>query len=426
MNLISSLIEPIQQIDLWQKLKSEKLLDQVYSRVIKKGSLNIIDAGGKTHRFGDFGSPSVTIRLTDSSLYHKLALNPELYIGEAYMDGKLTIEEGTLKDFFEILFCNTGSNMPQGWLRFLETGNYLIRRLRQLNTIPNSTQNVKHHYDLSVEFYSLFLDKDKQYSCAYFTEAEQTLEEAQKMKIEHIVKKLLIESDDEVLDIGCGWGGLACEIAKQKGARVKGITLSGEQLKVAKMRARKEGVSELVKFELADYRQLHADEGTYDRIVSVGMFEHVGIQQYPAFFQKVNNLLKEDGVMLLHSIGRAQGPASTNAWIRKYIFPGGYIPALSEVIPHVEKNNLHITDIEVLRMHYARTLQEWRYRFYENLEEVRKIYDSRFCRMWEFYLTGAEASFEHWGNMVFHLQITKKLDAVPLTRDYLYKREAGF
>lgn len=425
MNLVSSLVAPLRKIDIWQTLKNEKLLDEVYSRVIRKGSLNIIDAFGKTHRYGDYGSPCVTIRLTDPTLHHKLALNPQLFIGEAYMDGKLTIEEGSLKDFFEILFSNTATKIPHGWLRTVEVGNFLMRNFQQLNSVTRSNKNVKHHYDLSSEFYSLFLDSEKQYSCAYFTGAEQTLEEAQKTKMRHIVNKLLIKPSDRVLDIGCGWGGLACEIAKQTGAQVKGITLSGEQIKVAKMRARKEGVSEQVKFELVDYRELLPDEGNYDRIVSVGMFEHVGVDQYPDFFRKISSLLKDDGVMLLHSIGRSQGPSATNAWLRKYIFPGGYIPALSEVVPHVEKSNLHITDVEVLRLHYARTLQEWRYRFYENLEDIRKIYDSRFCRMWEFYLTGAEASFEHWGNMVFHLQISKKMNAVPLTRDYLYTKEQG-
>ncbi len=425
MNLISSIISPIQQFDFLKVLKNERLLDEVYSRVIKKGTLNIIDAFGKMHKFGDDGSPSVTIRLNEASLHHKLAFNPQLFIGEAYMDGQLTIEQGTLKDFFEILFSNTCSKIPHGWLRTMEFANFLVRNMQQVNNIANSTRNVKHHYDLSGDFYDLFLDKDKQYSCAYFTESDQTLEEAQQMKMRHIVNKLLVNHNDRVLDIGCGWGGLACEIAKMTGAQVKGITLSGEQLKVARQRAKKEGVSNLVKFEQADYRQLMQEEETYDRIVSVGMFEHVGIDHYGEFFQKINELLEDDGVMLLHSIGRAQGPSSTNPWIRKYIFPGGYIPALSEVIPQVEKANLHITDVEVLRMHYARTLQEWRYRFYENLEDVRKIYDSRFCRMWEFYLTGAEASFEHWGNMVFHLQLSKQITAVPLTRDYLYLKEDG-
>ncbi len=420
MNLISSLSQPLKKINIWQYLGNEKLLDEVFSRIIKKGSLNIIDAFGKEHKFGDGLSPAVTIRLYDSALHHKISLNPELFIGEAYMDGSLVIEEGTLKEFFEVLFSNTGTKLPHGWLRFVEMGNYLVRHLQQFNTVTKASKNAKHHYDLPSEFYSLFLDAEKQYSCAYFTPETPTLEQAQKKKMQHIAKKLLIKPKDRILDVGCGWGGLACTIAKQTGARVTGITLSVEQLKAAQQRAKRDGVADIAKFELLDYRHL---EGSFDRIVSVGMFEHVGIDQYAVFFEKMQELLSNDGVMLLHSIGRAQGPSSTNAWIRKYIFPGGYIPALSEVIPHVENAGLHITDIEVLRLHYARTLREWRLRFTANLKTVRKSYDEKFCRMWEFYLTGAETSFEHWGNMVFHLQLSKKYSAVPLTRDYLYAKD---
>lgn len=424
MNLISTLMAPLQHNSIMQFIKSERLLDEIYSRAIKRGCLKIIDAFGMQHQFGNETSPKVTIRLLDSALHYKISLNPELFIGEAYMDGSLIIEEGTLKEFFEILFCNTSSKMPHGWLRIMEIGNYLVRNLQQLNTISNASKNVKHHYDLSSEFYNFFLDNEKQYSCAYFTPEIQTLEEAQKKKMQHIVNKLLIKPNHRILDIGCGWGGLACTIAKQTGAQVTGISLSIEQIKAAKLRAKNEGLGGHVKFELLDYRQLGSSDAKFDRIVSVGMFEHVGIDKYSVFFEKVQELLKEDGVMLLHSIGRAQGPSSTNAWIRKYIFPGGYIPALSEVVPHVEKAGLHIADIEVLRLHYARTLQEWRLRFEANLENIQKIYDEKFCRMWEFYLTGAEASFEHWGNMVFHLQLSKQPDSVPLTREYLYAKEA--
>lgn len=425
MNLISTLLAPLQHKGISQFIKSERLLDEIYSRAIKNGCLKIIDAFGMQHQFGNEMSPKVTIRLLDSALHYKISLNPELFIGEAYMDGSLVIEEGTLKEFFEILFRNSSSKMPQGWLRMMEIGNYLARSLQQLNTISSASKNVKHHYDLSSEFYNIFLDDEKQYSCAYFTPEVKTLEEAQKKKMQHIVNKLLIKPNHRILDIGCGWGGLACTIARQTGAQVTGISLSVEQIKVARQRAKNEGLDGQVKFELLDYRQFGSSAEKFDRIVSVGMFEHVGIDQYSIFFQKVQELLKEDGVMLLHSIGRAQGPSSTNAWIRKYIFPGGYIPALSEVVPHVEKAGLHIADIEVLRLHYARTLREWRLRFDANLENIQKIYDEKFCRMWEFYLTGAEASFEHWGNMVFHLQLSKQPDSVPLTREYLYAKEAG-
>lgn len=428
MNLLAALMAPLQQKDIWQLLKSERLIDEVFSRVIKKGSLNIIDAFGQQHKFGNEKSPDVTIRLLDSELHHKIALNPELFIGEAFMEGRLLVEKGTLKQFFEIMYSNTSTKMPSGWLRMIEVGNFFSRRLQQLNTITNSAKNVKHHYDLPAEFYSLFLDSEKQYSCAYFTPEVQTLEEAQQKKIRHIVNKLLIKPNHRILDVGCGWGGLACSIAKLTGASVTGISLSEEQIKVAKQRALNEGVEKQVEFKLLDYRHLNEsdnNEENFDRIVSVGMFEHVGIDHYPKFFRKMQSLLKDDGVMLLHSIGRVQGPSSTNAWIRKYIFPGGYIPALSEVIPQVESAGLHIADVEVLRLHYARTLQEWRLRFNGNQESIRKQYGEKFCLMWEFYLTGAEASFEHWGNMVFHLQLSKQADAVPLTREYLYQQMPG-
>lgn len=420
MNLISSLIASPTPTFFWQLIQNERLLDQVYSRVIKNGTLKIRDAFGKEHLYGNNSLPRVSVRLLEPNLHHKLALNPELFIGEAYVDGSLIIEEGSLKDFFKILFTNTNSKMTHNWLRFVEIGNYFLRHMQQVNTLVGASNNVKHHYDFSVDFYGLFLDSEKQYSCAYFAPEVKTLEDAQKRKMDHIISKLLIKPDQRILDIGCGWGGLACAIAKKNKVKVLGITLSIEQLNYAKKLSIKEGVNDRVDFKLLDYRSL---VGGFDRIVSVGMFEHVGINHYSTFFQKIKELLKDDGVMLLHSIGRVQGPSFTNPWVRKYIFPGGYIPALSEVIPYVENSRLHITDIEILRIHYAKTLCEWRNRLRMNIKKIQKDYDDKFFRMWDFYLTGAEASFEHWGNMVFQLQLSKQLGSVPLTREYLYDQK---
>jgi cyclopropane-fatty-acyl-phospholipid synthase len=281
---------------------------------------------------------------------------------------------------------------------------------------------VAHHYDLSGTLYDLFLDADRQYSCAYFTAPDQSIEQAQANKKRHIAAKLLLREGQKVLDIGSGCGGLALYLAKECGVSVTGLTLSTEQLKVARNRAEEAGLADRVHFELLDYREAR---GSYDRIVSVGMFEHVGVYHYPAFFQKVKELLSEDGVALLHSIGRQDGPGSTNPWIRKYIFPGGYSPAMSEVIPAIERTGLWITDIEILRLHYAETLRAWRTRFNANRERIRALYDERFCRMWEFYLAGSEIAFRHQGHLVFQMQMAKNIDTVPLTRDYITDWERG-
>src|SRR5207253_2831183 len=293
---------------------------------------------------------------------------------------------------------------------------YLQRRVQQLNTTERSRNNVAHHYDLSPEFYDLFLDPERQYSCAYFPTGTESLEEAQKLKMRHILAKLLVNKDHQILDIGCGWGGLSLYIARETGAQVTGITLSQEQLLSAQQSAREQGLEGRVRFELIDYRNL---KGKYDRIVSIGMFEHVGVNNYRIFFQQIKSLLSSEGVALLHSIGRAHGPSFTSPWIRKYIFPGGYTPALSEVLPHVERSGLYVTDIEILRLHYARTLKLWRERFQNNRDRLPVSLDEKFCRMWEFYLTCAEASFEQLGLMIFQMQLSTKQDLVPLTRDYI-------
>ena len=311
--------------------------------------------------------------------------------------------------------------MPEGVLSRLLNGSYtLLRRIHQYNSRTRARQNVAHHYDLSDHLYELFLDRDRQYSCAYFPGEDDDLEQAQLDKKRHIAAKLMIEPGQKLLDIGSGWGGLALYLAAASGADVTGLTLSAEQYKVATRRAVAAGLSDRVRFYIRDYRE---ETGQYDRIVSVGMFEHVGVNHYAAFFAKVKSLLTADGVALLHSIGRMDGPGTTSPWFRKYIFPGGYAPALSEVVPIVEQQRLWITDIEILRLHYARTLRAWRRRFEQNRDRIKAIYDERFCRMWEMYLVGAEIAFRRGGMLVFQMQLAKTIDAVPVIRDYMFDWE---
>ncbi|HEY8271354.1 MAG TPA: cyclopropane-fatty-acyl-phospholipid synthase family protein [Pseudobdellovibrionaceae bacterium] len=394
-------------------------LRSVFSRIICSGSLRLIDANGNQYDFGDGKPPFVSMHIHNPRLHYKLVLNPELYFGEAYMDGEIAIEKGSLKDFFTIFFQNMAVAPAHSWLKILASLSYLRRPLQQLNTAQRSHKNVAHHYDLSVGFYDLFLDSERQYSCAYFETGTESLEEAQKKKMAHILAKLLVEKKHHVLDIGCGWGGLSLYIARETGARVTGITLSQEQLLTARHAAHAQGLNGQVKFELLDYRHI---EGPFDRIVSVGMFEHVGINNYRAFFGQMKSLLASDGVALLHSIGRAHGPSSTSPWIRKYIFPGGYTPALSEVLPHVERSGLYLTDMEILRLHYASTLKMWRERFEKNRDQAPVPLTEKFCRMWEFYLTCSETAFEKLGLNVFQMQLATRQELVPLTRDYLLNR----
>jgi len=392
------------------------LLSRLFERIITIGGLRVIDAGGSLHTFDGSGGPRVTIRLHDSALHWKLAVRPRLYFGEAYMDGKLTIEEGSLYDFIDLLTVNLEA-MPAGLpARLLNRSVPLFRRIHQFNPLPRARQNVAHHYDLSDQLYELFLDRDRQYSCGYFRDDYEDLDAAQLDKKRHIAAKLLIRPGQRVLDIGSGWGGLALYLARECGADVTGLTLSVEQHKLATRRAAATGLSDRVRFYLRDYRE---EPGHYDRIVSIGMFEHVGVNHYRAFFTKLKSLLAPDGVALLHSIGRKDGPGTTNPWIRKYIFPGGYAPALSEVLPIIEQLRLWITDIEILRLHYAETLRAWRRRFERNRDRVRAIYDERFCRMWEMYLVASEIAFRRQDHMVFQMQLAKAVEAVPLTRDYL-------
>jgi cyclopropane-fatty-acyl-phospholipid synthase len=385
--------------------------------VIKSGDLCLIDARGRDWRFGDGTAPHVTVQIHDRTTQWRFLLNAELSIGEAYKRGSLTIERGTLYDFIDLAMLNFEYVTRHPSQAFFSRASRFFRRLQQHNPVGKAQRNVSHHYDLSDDLYDLFLDEDRQYSCAYFDSDSTGLEQAQLNKKRHIAAKLLLNRPGlEILDIGSGWGGLGLYLAQQAGARVTGITLSTEQHKVSEQRAADAGLSEQVAFQLRDYRQ---QTGTFDRIVSVGMFEHVGAGHYTEFFNQVRDLLADDGVCLLHSIGRMERPGATGPWVLKYIFPGGYVPALSEVLAAVEKAGLWVTDIEILRLHYAETLRHWHERFQAQREKARELYDEEFCRMWEFYLVGSEISFRRRGHMVFQLQVTKRQDAVPLTRDYI-------
>ncbi|MDF3074560.1 MAG: cyclopropane-fatty-acyl-phospholipid synthase [Alphaproteobacteria bacterium] len=339
------------------------------------------------------------------------------------MDGTVTVENGDIYDFLDLLGHSIEAFEQHPLNAWASRAAFLLRSLRQHNPVGRAQQNVAHHYDLSGALYDLFLDEDRQYSCAYFRSPEDTLEQAQLQKKQHIAAKLLIKPEHKVLDIGCGWGGMALYLARATGADVTGVTLSVEQQKVAQERAEQEGLAGRVRFALRDYRH---EAGKYDRIVSVGMFEHVGARHYDEFFAKVRELLADDGVMLLHAIARMEPPGGTNAWLRKYIFPGGYSPALSEVLTAIERSGLWVTDCEILRLHYAFTLREWRKRFLANRERIKALYDERFCRMWEFYLAACEMSFRHMRQAVFQMQITKHEQAVPLTRDYMYEIEREY
>ncbi len=390
-------------------------------KAIRRGRLVMVEPTGRRTEFGQPApGPALTMRITDRAAMRRISFNPDMGLGEAYMDGTLTVENGTIRDVIGLIFDNLADapDMPQD--RLCRPFRPLLRRLQQYNPADRSQRNVAHHYDLSRRLYELFLDRDEQYSCAYFRDPGTTLEAAQDAKKRHIAAKLFLRPGLRILDIGSGWGGLALFLAQTADVEVTGLTLSKEQLAVANERASAMGLSDRVRFHLRDYR---AETGSYDRIVSVGMFEHVGVNHYDVFFQTVKRLLASDGVMLLHSIGRLGGPGRTNPWLRKYIFPGGYAPALSEVVRVVERTGLLTADVEILRLHYARTIAHWQERFAANRNEIRGLYDERFCRMWEFYLAGAEMDFRYLRAMVFQLQLTKSIDALPLTRDYMFDRE---
>jgi cyclopropane-fatty-acyl-phospholipid synthase len=362
--------------------------------------------------------------LLDRYTVRRLVLNPELGFGEAYMEGGLGPLGGSIHDVLAVLLANVRAN-PNGllipWLR--RTAARMSRPLDQFNAVGRARRNVAHHYDLNGRLYGLFLDRDREYSCAYFPKGTETLEQAQAAKKRHIAAKLCLDRPGlSVLDIGCGWGGMALTLARDYGARVTGITLSTEQLSEARARAKAEGLADRVSFELLDYRVM---DQRFDRIVSVGMFEHVGVVHYRTFFDTVARCLAPDGVALLHSIGQWDGPGTNNPWIRRYIFPGAYCPALSEVMPAIERSGLLTTDIEVLRLHYAETLRHWRRRFAANRDMIASLYDERFCRMFEFYLSSVELAFRYGSLTVFQIQLAHRQTAVPLTRDYITNHDGG-
>ena len=390
-------------------------------RLVRKGRLEVESADGIVETFGDGTGPVLGVKLLDHAAERKLMLNPALSMGELYMDGRLIVTKGDLYSLLELGARDLAELEGLFWVKALDKARVAFRDLHQRNNRRRARRNIAHHYDLDERLYSLFLDSDRQYSCAYFEYPGQSLDDAQTAKKRHLASKLLPKDGASALDIGCGFGGLALYLAGVAGARVTGVTLSEEQFAVATARARETGLADRVEFRLQDYRDVPE---TFDRIVSVGMFEHVGINHYDEFFTKVRGLLKDDGVMLLHSIGRNGVPGATNAWIRKYIFPGGYIPSLSEVLPAIERAGLYVTDIEILRLHYAETLKAWRERFMARRDEAKKLYDERFCRMWEFYLAGSETAFRVDAHMVFQIQLAKRQDVVPLTRDYIPEREA--
>ena len=382
-----------------------------------KGRLEIIDHQGKCYFFGEGGS-FAKIRFTNKSIETKLFINPSLHLGEGYMNGDIVIEGGNLDDFIKIIASVYDDFLSKNSIfRYYENISSFFKPLHQINKALQSKRNVAHHYDLNEDMYKLFLDKDMQYSCAYFFNQNIDLDQAQLDKKKHVINKLQIKEGMSVLDIGCGWGGLALQIAKETGANVKGITLSENQLVTAKKRAQMEGLNDKVSFCLQDYRD---EIDLYDRVVSVGMFEHVGVKYYPNFFSKTYELLKESGIFLLHTIGQKTKPSATSPWIRKYIFPGGHIPSLSEIIKTTEKLNINITDIEVLRMHYAYTLDYWYKRTVNNKDKIIEMFDERFFKMWEFYLLISKYSFINMGNVVFQIQIAKNINNLPLTRNYIY------
>lgn len=399
------------------------LLSNMLERFIKNGTLRVIEADGTLTEFKGTPEPVATIRLHDASLPFKMFRNPELHTGEAYMNGTLTFEDCTVKDFLDLFSLNRGSMASYPLQKVLRRISRMVRAVQQHNPIGKAQKNVAHHYDLSAEMYRLFLDEDLQYSCAYFENGDESLEEAQEKKKRHIAAKLKLEDGQRILDIGCGWGGMALYLAKLADVEVLGVTLSEEQHRVAQKRAEEAGLSDRVTFKLLDYRDV--DE-KFDRIVSVGMFEHVGVTRYDEFFGKVYNLLKDDGVALLHSIGHMSPPSVASPWLRKYIFPGAYSPALSETFAATERQHLWVSDVEVLRTHYADTLVEWNTRFQKNRSRIAELYDERFCRMWEFYLISAETMFRTGAQMVFHMQLARTRDAAGLSRDYIFETEEKY
>lgn len=395
----------------------ETVLNRFLNRFITKGALIVTYPGGQKARYGPGGEMTAGIEITTVAAVRALAVNPILALGETYMDGTLLVTEGSLHDLLKLLGSNYHHGDLPSSLKGLQRMRRFTQRFAQQNNAMKSRKNVAHHYDISDDFYRLFLDKDMQYSCAYFARPDMTLEEAQTAKKAHIAAKLQIEPGMRVLDIGCGWGGMALTLARDYGAKVTGVTLSKNQHATAMKRAKVEGLSDQCEFQLLDYR---AVQDKFDRIVSVGMLEHVGLPHFDDYFGKVFDVLEDDGIALVHTIGRVAPPFPTSPWIDKYIFPGGYVPSLSDVAPALERSGLWSADLEILRGHYGPTLNHWRRRFEAQLDTVRDMYDDRFIRMWRFYLVACEMAFEEQHQVVFQFQVSRKQHVVPATRDYLY------
>ncbi|MDD7970924.1 SAM-dependent methyltransferase [Roseinatronobacter alkalisoli] len=402
---------------------ARKRFEALITAIFRSGTLIVDGPDGQRYRMGDQTGTKVHIRIATWDRVFRLVLNPDLALGEGFMDGDVQMIKGSIYDLLAVIFQNLGSDDPPGMSRVTRSVFRLVLRFTSYNSVGKSKRNVAHHYDLDGRLYELFLDSDQQYSCAYFETPETTLEDAQMAKKRHLVAKLHVQPGHSVLDIGSGWGGLGIYLARYAKARVKGVTLSEEQLAVSRARAEDEGLQGRLNFELRDYRLL--DE-RFDRIVSVGMFEHVGRKSYHEFFSKVRSLLADDGVAVLHYIGRTTPPTETNAWILKYIFPGGHMPSLSEVLPEIERQGLVVTDIEVLRLHYAETLRHWRERFMARREQAVALYDERFARMWEFYLAASESAFRYQGLVVHQIQMVRDQNVLPLARNYIQTAEDAY
>lgn len=398
-----------------------KPLVVLFQKLIATGTLDVVTHDGRWHAFGDRTGKRIAIRLTDRQVEREIALDPNLAVGEAFADGRLQMLEASIYDFIALAVDNARRMPMPAWAAAADRLRYLTRRFAQYNPARRARRNVAHHYDIDGRIYDLFLDPVRQYSCAYFPTPDTSLDEAQRAKLRHIAAKLALRPEHSVLDIGSGWGGLALTLADLEGCRVDGVTLSEEQHAYANAWAARTGLGNRVRFSLVDYRHI---QGQYDRIVSVGMFEHVGVNHYDAYFRKLAALLSENGTALIHFIARSDGPAATNAFIARHIFPGGYIPALSEVMPAIERSGLQVSDIEVLRLHYAMTLRHWRERFLANRERAVAIQGEAFCRMWEFYLAGSEAAFRYQNLVVLQIQLTRNIETLPLVRDYIGEAEA--
>jgi cyclopropane-fatty-acyl-phospholipid synthase len=393
-------------------------LARFLNRLFKKDGFILIDASLKKYIIGlPKKKEPITIKILDKKLHYKLLLRPDLYFGEGYSNGTIKIENGTLTEFLDMALMNVGRQELNSFSQLLNKLSGSYRYLTNFNFIKKSKMNVVHHYNISDDLYDLFLDPKKQYSCAYFKDENESLEIAQNNKIQHIIKKLNIKPNQKVLDIGCGWGSLAIDIAKSTKCEVTGITLSKNQFDYCVKKAKEFNLENQIKFKLIDYREL--DE-KFDRIVSVGMFEHVGRKFYKIFFKQIARLLSKDGVSLIHTIGSVNPPRDPHPWITKYIFPGGYTPSLSEVTGPIEKAGLIVSDIEVLKLHYSHTLRNWKENCMQNREKIVQIFDEKFFRMWEFYLTSCEMAFKWGDQVVYQFQLTKNYTSTPTTRDYIY------